>query len=453
MDIIISILAFLFLIGLVVSIHEGGHFLIARLCGMKVLEFSLGFGKKIYETTLGADKTKFTLRMLPLGGFVKTLDEGNLTEEEWKALSEEEKSRSFNRAPKWKKFAMVAGGPLANFILAFVVYIIALSFVGNKVTPAIISEIVPTGVFAESQLKANDKIIEINGKKVNYLSEVFPVFINTMIAGGKVDFNTEDNKYHIDFAKVDLNDMSNVNLGKTMGFYFTGLTGDILIKEVSAKSVADEAGLKAGDILKAINNEEMDDMNKLIRRIQENAGKEIVLTVLRNEKLITLNLIPVEKLDGKQKVGKIGVTFDMINNSNNEVMKYSIAESVPQSINKVVSASYTTLISFKKLITGELSAKAISGPIAIADYSGKSAQKGLYFYLMMIASISIAIGVFNLLPIPMLDGGHLAQYIIEMVIRKDLPIKVIQYFQYIGFGILASVFSFSILNDLTKYLL
>lgn len=453
MDIVIAILAFLFLVGLIITIHEGGHFLVGKWSGMKMLEFSIGFGNKLYETTFGKDKTKFTLRMIPLGGYVKPLDESAVTKEEWAALSEEDKNRSFSRTPKWKKFAMVAAGPLANFILAFLMYFLAMSFIGTKVSPATIGEVNAQGVFATSTLKEGDVITKINGDSINHMGEVYPILINSMIKGDKVSFDTSKGSYEIDFSSIDLKNFSTQDPGKMMGFYFTGTTGDVLVNKVLEDGPADKSGLRKGDIITKINGESINDTNKTVRRIQANANKNTVFTVKRQSEVLDIKIIPEANLNKGIAVGKIGASFDVINENNTMTYKYGVVAGMVTSFNRVIDASYTTLISIKKLVTGQISPKAISGPIAIADYSGKSAQRGIYYYVLMIASISIAIGVFNLLPVPTLDGGHLAQYTIEALTGREIPQKILNYFQYAGFGLLIGVSVFSLLNDIFKYII
>jgi regulator of sigma E protease len=452
MDIVISIVAFLFLSGLIITIHEGGHFLVGKLCGMKILEFSIGFGRKIYSKKVGKDNMLFTLRLLPLGGFVKPLDQGSVTEEEWNNLSIAEKKRSFAQSAKWKKFLMVAGGPLSNFILAFVIYTLALSVVGVKVSPPIISEVISSSQLATKGLKEGDKILLVNGKKVDYLSDAFPIFVNNLIKGDKVSFTTQNNTYVVDYSNVDLKDMATADIGKKIGFYFAGTSGNVIIKKIEEDSVAKSVGLQKNDEVLQVNKETMHDINKVIRRIQENPNNPIQLTIKRNGKVQEITITPREKIENGQKLGKIGVTFDIGKNTDAIIVKYGFLDGMSRSLEKVKDASYTTIISVKKMVMGQLSPKAISGPIALADYSGKSAQRGLYYYLMMIASISIAIGVSNLLPIPTLDGAHLIQYTIETIIRRDVPKKIMDCLQYIGVGVLVSIFSFSLINDLTKYL-
>jgi regulator of sigma E protease len=451
MEIIITIVAFLLLVGIIVAIHEGGHFIIGKWCGIKMLEFSLGFGPKIFQRRFGADKTLFTLRLLPLGGFVKPLDESSVSKEEWKEMSETEKSRSFLLAAKWKKILMVAGGPFSNFVLAFFVYLFAMTFVGTKGLTPIIADVVPNGVFANAGVQAGDEILAVNGTKVKVMGDAYSLLVNGMIQGQKLSIITNrSNNILIDFSNVNLKDLSS-DINATLGIYFKGNIGDVVINSVNQDSPAAKAGLKAGDKLISINKIEFNEIGSAIRFISKNSNKELTVVVEREKKLITLPVIPNVELIADKKIGRIGVQFELKNEIKKNIVYYSLNEAMWNSSQRVLDSSYTTLISIKKLVLGELSVKTLSGPIAIADYSGKSAHHGLFQYLMMIAAISIAVGVFNLLPIPALDGGHLVQYTIEYITGYDVPYKVMHYSQIVGFGMVMCLFGVSIFNDITKY--
>lgn len=450
MEILFTIAAFLLLIGIVITIHEGGHFLIGRWCGIKMMEFSIGFGPKIYQKRFGKDNTLFTLRLLPLGGFVKPFDKSAVSEDEWKSSSIEEKNRSFSASARWKKVLMVAGGPFSNFVLAFIVYFIAMSFVGTKGVEPVIAEVLPNSVFAQAGVTSGEKVEKVNGNNVRLLSDAYPLIVNGLIQGQKMNLTTDKGNYQLDFSKVDLKDITN-DLPKTLGVYFNGSTGDVVVERVVNDSPAFSSGLKEGDKILSVNNLLFNNIDRAITYINQNPGKELSFDVERNNEKLTLPITPkAETIDGKD-IGRIGVVFQLTNVKNVQTVKYPMAEAFWNSTVKVWDMTYTTIISIKKLVMGELSTKAISGPLSIADYSGKSAQHGLFQYMLMIGAISVAIGVFNLLPIPALDGGHLAQYAIESVIGKDINPKFIHYGQVIGFGLIMGIFALSISNDLIRY--
>ena len=450
MEIIISVLAFLVLIALVITIHEGGQFVVGRLCGMRMLEFSIGFGPRIFETRFGRDQTKFTLRLLPLGGYVKPLDPSMVKPEEWASYPPEEQKRAYTLSARWKKTLMVAGGPFCNFVLAFVVYFIAMAWVGTHGIEPVISEVVPNSVFAKAGVQEGDKILKVNGNQVPLVNDAYPMIVNGMLQGRKVSLQTQRGIFILDYTHIDLKNIDD-NINETMGAYFKGESGDVVIRKMDKDGSGAKAGIQTGDILKSVNGKPFSDVNRAIRFINSNPGKELTFDILRNNQPITLKATPELKDENGRQIGRIGIEFEVKNKTNSKLVRYSLGDALWLSTQKVWDSSYTTIMSVKRLVTGELSTKSISGPLAIADYSGKSAQIGLFQYLMMIGAISIAVGVFNLIPIPALDGGHIAQYLIEWVIDHDINPKIIHYGQVIGFGLLMGVFFLSMFNDISKY--
>lgn len=451
MELIITMVAFLFLIAMIITIHEGGHFIVGRMCGMKMLEFSLGFGPIIYQRRFSKDQTLFTLRLLPIGGFVKPLDEASMPEEDWKNVSKEDKKRSFGEVARWKKGLMVAGGPFANFLLAFLVYFFAMTLVGTKGVDPIISEVIPHGVFDRAGIKAGDKIIEVDGNKVKVLGDAYSMLVNSMVQGQKIKIKTnrQDNVL-LDFSNINLKEMTS-DMGLMLGVYFSGEMGDIIIHKVNHDSPAEKAGIQVGDRIISVNEEPIKNIDKTISFINHHPNESLRFVIERNQEEINMEVTPqLEKEQGRE-VAKIGVQFFLKPSEEVKKVYYTPKEAVWNSIQKIVDSSYTSLIAVKKLVTGQMSTKAISGPLSIADYSGKSAQHGLFTYMMMIAAISIAIGVFNLLPIPALDGGHLAQYIIEWFIGYDVHPKILHYSQVLGFSIIMGIFAFSMCNDILRY--
>ena len=452
MSILISLVAFLVLVSIVITIHEYGHFLMARLSNIKVLEFSIGFGPKLLSKKIGKDQTLFTFRLLPLGGFVKPLEKNAITEDEWKNLSETDKERTFSNASKGKKFIMVAGGPFFNFLLAFVLYIFALSFIGTTAIPPKIAEIVPDSIFAKSGIVSGEVIKKINGKPVDTMNEAFSLLANNAIKGSDTTLQTDlKENVVIKFSELDLSDMKE-DLSKVMGIYFAALQGDIVVKNIDSQSPAAKSGLKVDDMIKSINAKEAKDLNQFIRIVNQNSDKSLIIEVMRNNELISLTVTPEPKKQGNSIVGKIGAGFKIINFVEESPKKLNFIDGVSLSAQKVVDSTYTTFISLGKLVTGQLSMKTISGPLAIADYSGRSAQIGLYAFLSVMAAISIAVGVFNLLPIPVLDGGSLVQYTIEAIRRKDFSQAFLQKAQFVGVSILGSMFFIALFNDITKYI-
>lgn len=452
MDLIFTIFAFLILIGIIVAIHEGGHFLTAIWCNIKVMEFSIGFGPKIIQKTwkVKNDPVLFTIRLLPLGGFVKPLDQQSVSPEEWESFSEEDKARSFKNAPRYKKSIMVFGGPFANFVLAFAVYLFASTIVGNQGLPATISEIAKDSVFQNSGLKSGDTISQIDGKNVYFSSEAQTHIINAAFSGTKITIKTEEDILHtVDFSNFKMYEVDE-SISDRIGLFFQGKTGEVKINQIMPNSPAEKVGLKVGDTIVALDSQKINDLGQIFRTIKISQKESFDLTVKRQEDILNISITPHIINENGKPTKLMGVVLE-VPNSEMKKVHLGIIEGFEQSFYKLYTSTWTTIVSIKKLIFGEISTKAIAGPISIADYSGKSAKSSFYTYLLMIASISIAVGVFNLLPIPMLDGGHLMQYFIESITRKDFSPKQLERFQYFGIVTMTSFFLFAIVNDINRY--
>ena len=452
MDLIFTIFYFLILIGIIVTVHEGGHFITAILCNIKVLEFSIGFGPKIFSKNIKIKKDNilFTLRLFPLGGFVKPLDKQSLNDSDWNALTEEEKLRTFKSAPRWKRSLMIFAGPLSNFVLAFLIYLFASTVIGNQGFSATVSEISKDSIFYNSGINSGDTISSIDGKTIYFSNEAQTNILNAAFMGNKINVQTtKGNNHLIDFSNFKMYDIDE-NIYNKIGIFFEGKKGTITIDDIIKDSAAQKAGLLKGDIILSLDGEKTNDLSKFLRDIQKSNKEQLELSIQRKGDIKIINVTPNIVVNSGVSSKFMGVSLAVPDASYHKV-NLNLIDGIKQSLNKTYDSTLTTVISIKKLIFGELSTKAISGPIAIADYSGKSAKNSFYTYLLMIASVSIAVGVFNLLPIPVLDGGHLMQYFIESLIRKDFSQKQIERFQYFGIVAMTSIFLFAIFNDINKY--
>lgn len=451
MDIMLNIFYFLVLIGIVVFIHEGGHYLGALICKIKVLEFSIGFGKTLLRKEIGKDKTIFMIKALPLGGYVKPLDGKSMNEEEWFKIPEKDRVRALSEVNKWKRIFMVFAGPLANFLLAITVFTIANCTIGTKELPPIISEISEKSVAKKSGLEAGDTITYINQKQVKTYSEAYGDIANAVISGDEIEVVTSDNKKHtIDFSQIKLQEL-NEDITKLTGVYFKGPTGEIRVAKVN-EGAGKDSGLLTGDIILSIDGDNSKDMSKFLRIIKRNPDKQLEMEIERNGEQKNISITPKPTKEAGNIVGKINVEFKTPIPENTVIVKMSFKESLYAAIDKTYVSTKLTVVSLYKMLTGEMSVKNISGPLSIAEYSGKSAEKGLYTYLMLIGAISVAVGVFNLLPIPILDGGHIVIYLLEIVKNSDFTVKQLNKIQFIGILIMIGIFTLAMANDLSKYL-
>lgn len=454
----ITLVAFFLLISLIVAIHEGGHYLASVLCNVKVLRFSIGFGKILLSKKLGKDQTEFLLSALPLGGYVKPLEKNSMDKALWDALPEADKKRSYDSAPRWKKIIIVAGGPLANFILALAVYFLLFAGLGLKGMAPAIDEVIPESIAAKAGLHNGQTIEAINGERIATANEAYGALANLAVSQGQVNIRTNDGNIQLlDFSNIKLSKMER-NFGEMLGIYFYGPRGKILVEFVEPGSIAEKAGLQKDDIITQAGKYENPTLGQIVRIIQTSAGKEVDYKIERaGSPPLMISLIPERKMEQGVEVGKIGIKFKPENQEAWDAQfteqRYEPSAAAVKSIVKVEEVTKSSLQSILKLATGQISVKSLSGPIAIADYAGQAAQQGLQVYLYFMAAISIAVGVFNLLPIPMLDGGLLIQYTIESIIRREIPEKAQRAFQFVGLTLLASLFSFAMYNDINKMLL
>lgn len=456
LNILFSLGMFLLMIGVIVAIHEGGHFLVGRLCNIRMLEYCIGFGKKpIFQKKIGKDQTLITIRLFPIGGFVKPLQEPAECDSEerkfWDSLSEEEKNRSLERAPRWKRALMVFGGPASNFILAFFVLFGAYTIVGEKVYKPMISDVVQGSVFEQGGFKSGDEIATINGKTITSAAQAHELLIYSYIKGDTLDVVTVNNKKAtVTFTGEDLGEFSSP--GEKIGIYVAGRFGKIKIEDVVKNGVAAEGGMKKGDIITAVDGVKMHNASRVINTVGFTKKETLDFTILRDGKEQIITLTPKYNENSKRKL--VGIELMAESGEGNAIVKkYSFGDAITTAYDKVVSSTAMQAIAIKKLITGELSYKNLSSPIAMADYSGLTAKQGVFQYLNYIALISIAVGLFNLLPIPVLDGGHLLILAVEGTRRKDLSSKTMLNLQRVGMFMLVSVFVIALVNDLIKYLL
>ena len=448
-DFLWNISSFIIAIGVLVTFHEYGHFWVARKCGVKVLRFSIGFGKALWRKT---DKhgTEFVIAAIPLGGYVKMLDE-RVDE-----VKPEDKAYSFNSKNVYQRIAIIVAGPLANFLLAIIAFYFAF-LIGTPSVKPVIAEIKPNSIAAEAELPVNVQIVEIAGKKILDWQDVNMALV-AKVGHESIEIKTKafDSQY-ISHSTLNIKawqyEPEKASSIESMGITPFIPQGSCEILQVSPASPAQLSGLQAGDVILALNSV---NVNQRCEHFNENIQKQpdevIELKITRNglEKLLTIKLASKEH-QGKT-IGFLGVTRarDAWPDSHKFELRYGFFESLNQSLNKTWDVTVLSFDMIGKLITGDISAKNLSGPIGIAQGAGNSAGVGFVYFLGFIAFFSINLGLFNLLPLPVLDGGHLLYYLIELLTGKPVPEK----FQEIGFrfGALAlfSLMAFALLNDISR---
>ena len=451
MSIFFTIISFIIALGILITFHEFGHYLVARWNGVKVLRFSVGFGQPVFRKRLGKDQTEWVVAAIPLGGYVKMLDENE------GRVAKEDLSRAFNRQPVGRRFAIVAAGPLANFLLAIVIYWLMFILGVDGIKPTL-GPIVQDTPVANAKFEAGETIISIENESVESWQDArwtllrYAVDRSAAVTVETINQNGEINSRQLDLSGIHPDELEGNVLGK-IGFSVYQPEIKPIIAEVMSGGAGERAGLRAGDEILAVNDKDIYSWIEFVPEVQENPGLPLVLDILRNDQILTLNIIPETVTENGQKVGRIGIMPE-IDQSLFEAMRvtvtYPAGEAVKIAWNKTWETTVLTLSMLSKMITGDVSWKNVSGPISIADYAGQSAQMGLVSYLAFLALISVSLGVLNLLPIPILDGGHLMYYVIEIIKGSPVSEKTMIIGQKVGLLMLFTLMTFAIYNDINR---
>jgi regulator of sigma E protease len=441
MSIVHTVIAFAVALGTLIVVHEFGHYLVARLCGVKVLRFSVGFGQALFSRRLGRDGTEWVIAAFPLGGYVKMLDEreGEVTPEE--------RHRAFNRQPVHKRFAVVLAGPIANFVLAVFVYWL-LFMHGVPGSRPVVDAPLPHTPAAAAAFQPGDTIVGIAERPVRTWEEVRLVLLKHAVARDSVPIEVRDDNGALRLRQLDLSGVrpEQVNSDFLDVVGLTALKGGPrpVAETVIRGGAAERAGIQPGDRIVAVNGAPITGWDQLVQVIRASPGVALEVTVRRaTGDSSTLRVTPDIEQDKGETIGKIGVG-PFIN------VQYPAAPALWQGTKKTWDMSMFTLEMLGRMVIGEVSLKNLSGPITIADYAGQSAQMGWMAYVSFIALISISLGVLNLLPVPVLDGGHLMYYIAEIIRGRPVSDRVLEMGQRIGMVVLFSLMAFAIYNDIYR---
>ena len=446
-----SAIAFLIALGILIAIHEFGHFWVARKVGVKVLKFSIGMGKSLYTRVGKVDNTEFTLAAIPLGGYVKMLDERVDT------VSSDESHRAFNRKPLWARVAVVIAGPLANFILAIAAYWLVLMIGISGVAP-LLGSITPDTPAAVGGFQSEDRLISINGTptpswndaRLELLDASLNVTEATLV---EVETATGSRTTReLKLTGLDVLKESGDPVAK-MGFSAWYPAIEPVIGTVIADGAAASAGLLAGDRVLSIDGESISSWLDFVNAVQPSAGKSLALGIERDGQTIDLSITPAAVEVNGETIGRVGVSenqsaelFDKVRTT----VQYPVGTAFVKAIQRTWDMTRLTLSMLAKLITGQASLDNISGPISIAQFAGQSASIGVDHYINFIAMISISLAVLNLLPIPMLDGGHLVYFAVEAITRRPISERVQIIGQQFGLVLLGGLMFLAFYNDIWR---
>jgi len=451
MALLITISAFIVALGCLIVVHEFGHYLVARWCGVKVLRFSVGFGKPLWRKHLGRDRTEWVVAAFPLGGYVKMLDERE------GEVAAAELPRAFNRQPVSKRFAIVIAGPAANFLLAIALYWLLFMHGVPGIKPAV-GPVVPNTPAAAAGFMPGETMLKIGDEPVKTWQDVRWILLQHAVQKVMVSIEVRNEKGEIAWRKLDLSGLGASDLDgdfvRVLGLTRFHAPIKPVIGNVASSGSGARAGLQAGDEIIAVNDQRIENWDQVVAMVRRSPDKMLTLDIRRGGVLLApISVIPKTVMENGQPVGKIGaaplVDHSLMSGQITEV-RYGPLESVLKALYKTWDTSAFSLKMLGKMIVGEVSLKNLSGPITIADYAGQSAQSGWIAYLSFLALISISLGVLNLLPIPLLDGGHLMYYIVEVFKGSPVSDKVIEIGQHVGMALLFTLMAFALYNDMNR---
>ncbi|HIF9209713.1 TPA: sigma E protease regulator RseP [Photobacterium damselae] len=441
--------AFLLALGILIAVHEFGHFWVARRCGVYVERFSIGFGKAIWQRK-GKDGTEYTLAMIPLGGYVKMLDE------RVEAVPEHQRHMAFNNKKLWQRSAIVAAGPFANFVFAVFAYWVVY-LIGVPAVKPVIGEVAPQSIAAQGGIAPGMELKSISGIETPDWESVNMAMISH-IGDKQMAVTLTEPHSNVDVKRtLNLTDWSydpeRENVLTTLGLtpYTPAIT--LVISQLVDNGAAINAGFQLNDKIIAVDGEPIKQWQTFADLVKANPGKTLNVEVLRDNAPLTLALTPaVKDLKDGSKVGYVGIApkVDAWPEDYRINLQFGPIESVAKATEKTWQLVTLTFDMVTKLVTGDVAIKNLSGPISIAKGAGMTADFGLVYFLGFLALISVNLGIVNLLPLPVLDGGHLMFFAIEAVTRRPVSEKIQDIGYRVGSAILVALMAIALFNDFTR---
>lgn len=442
--------AFALVLGVLIVVHEYGHYLVARSVGVKVLRFSVGFGRALWSKRVGRDGTEWAIGIFPLGGYVKMLDERE------GAVAPEELHRSFNRQSVWRRMAIVAAGPVANLILAVALYW-GLFWHGMEELKPVFGTPVASSPAASAGFANGERALKVGGEFVQTWQDMQWVLLRKAVDQDSVEFEVVNPRQEIAIRRLDVTlaraDGWKGDALEKLGLRFFQSNSPPVVGEITPGSAAAATDLRPGDVIVAIDQKSIATGADVVGIVRDSAGKALSFSVKRADQPLEILITPVAEEKNGQKFGRIGALIKEGGFERGELMttvRYGPLSSLGKAVSETWDQSVFSLVMFGKMITGEVSWRNISGPVTIADYAGRSAKLGVDYYLKFMALVSISLAVLNLLPIPILDGGHLLYYLVEIVKRGPLSERSMEVGQQIGLALLLMLMAFAFYNDINR---
>ena len=452
MSFIHTVVAFIVALGVLIVVHEYGHYLVARLCGVKVLRFSVGFGRALLVRRTGKDQTEWVVAAVPFGGYVKMLDERE------GPVEPQEAHRAFNRQTVWRRIAIVVAGPVFNFIFAVLVYA-GLFMYGLPEARPVLGAPPEASLAAAAGVKSGDTVRSIDGEPVATWQDLRWQILQAALQRQAVRLETLNERGHIATITLDLRDFpANEVEGDVLeriGLRLWRPSLEPILGQLVAGGPAERAGLAPGDRILRAAGKDVDTWEALVAAVRAHPSMPLQLVVQREGATRTTEVTPDSVPAGPQRIGRIGAAPRVPTSHAEKILirvQHGPLASLSKGAAKTWDISVFSLKMLGRMLIGEVSWKHLSGPVTIADFAGQSAQMGWISYVSFLALISISLGVLNLLPIPLLDGGHLMYYLIEIAKGTPVSERAMEFGQRVGLALLLVMMAFAFYNDLNRLL-
>jgi len=455
MSFLYSVFGFLVAIAILVAVHEFGHFWVARRLGVKVLRFSVGFGKPIWKKVAGEDQIEYVIGAIPLGGYVKMLGQGDASalEGDQDYVSPDEAHRAFDNQPIWKRSLIVLAGPAINFLFAAILFMF-LGFGSEKNIVPEFGQLSPTSALAKAGVSPGDTLLAIDGKPTRYLYEHDLYVFNQVLKRADLSLQIESDgairTIGVPTNEQPIYNIASTDLMRQLGFMRLAPPKSTEIGAVSVGTPADKAGLKPGDKFVKIDGQRITSWRELSELVMPAAEQALPIVMEREGAEYSVTITPEAVMVQDKKVGRLGVGRVFTPYPDHQIIELSRSplQAIVYGAERTWLMSALTLRMLWKMVTLKVSHKNISGPITIADVAGQAIQINWASYIGVLAFISISLGVMNLLPIPMLDGGHLLMYAVEVVAGQNIAEKVFAVGQRVGVMLMSLAFY----NDIFRLL-